>query len=161
MYELYRQRAGAALPEREVIGVDLGQSRDPTAIAVVRRVDVAAGVPPPEPEAVPAAEPAPAVAYAEGSSQWRQTQQEAARPGFALVRHPDPSASIGLGQPGAIPGTWVVPAGAVEDLAAHGFRLIQHIDGDGAPCLAEADSTEPASGQPPAASGVGDHHHGQ
>ena len=35
----YHQHRGIPLPDREVIGVDLGQSRDPTAIAVVRRVE--------------------------------------------------------------------------------------------------------------------------
>jgi hypothetical protein len=50
IYELYRQWAGAAQPEREVIGVDLGQSRDPTAICVVRRVDPFPGVPVATPE---------------------------------------------------------------------------------------------------------------
>jgi hypothetical protein len=65
IYEYYRNLAGAGLPEREVIGVDLGQARDPTAICVVRRVDVAVGIPPPEPD--PEAEPAPAVRYAEAA----------------------------------------------------------------------------------------------
>ena len=35
VFELYRREAGA---ERTVVGVDLGQARDPTAIAVVKRV---------------------------------------------------------------------------------------------------------------------------
>jgi hypothetical protein len=143
IYHYTRQLVGAALPEREVVGVDLGQSRDPTAIAVVRKIDIAAGVKPPEPEPVPQAEPAPAVTYAEGSSQWQQAQQEPARPGFALVRHPDPTASLATGRPGAIPGTWVVPAGAVGDLAAHGFKLVFY--------LAEAAEPDLATGQPPAA----------
>jgi hypothetical protein len=42
IWELYRERALGTLPEREVLGVDLGQSRDPTAIAVVRRVEAIA-----------------------------------------------------------------------------------------------------------------------
>jgi hypothetical protein len=142
IYEYTRQLVGAALPEREVVGVDLGQSRDPTAIAVVRRVDVAAGIVLPEPEAVPPAEPAPPMTYAEGSSQWRQ-EHEPARPGFALIRHPDSGASLASGRPGAIPGTWIVPAGAVDDLQSHGFKLVSY--------LAEAAEPDLASGQPPAA----------
>jgi hypothetical protein len=143
VYEYYRNLAGAGVPEKTVLGVDLGQARDPSAIAVVRKIDIAAGVKPPEPEAVPAAEPAPAVAYAEGSAQWRQAQQEPARPGFALVRHRDPAASLATGQPGATLGEWIVPSGAVEDLAAHGFKLVSYL-----PSTAEA---EPASGQETAA----------
>jgi len=42
IFQLYRQQAaalrGAAEPTRTVLGVDLGQARDPTAIAVVQRV---------------------------------------------------------------------------------------------------------------------------
>jgi hypothetical protein len=52
IFELYRRNAaalsGLPVPDREVVGVDLGQSRDPTAIAVVRRVEPAPGVAPPE-----------------------------------------------------------------------------------------------------------------
>jgi len=66
-FELMRQRAvgSAANEPRYFIGVDLGQSRDHTAIAVVRRVDPA---------------PAPAViapkelTYAQGSLEWQQQQ---------------------------------------------------------------------------------------
>jgi hypothetical protein len=143
VYEYYRGLAGAGVPEREVVGVDLGQSRDPTAICVVRRVDIAAGIVPPEVEPVPPAEPAPAITYAEGSAQWRREHEEPQRPGFALVRHRDPSASLATGRPGAIPGTWVVPASAVDDLAAHGFRLVVY--------LAEAAEPDLATGQPTAA----------
>ena len=37
-FRYYQELAGAVVPPRDVIGVDLGQSRDPTAIAIVRRV---------------------------------------------------------------------------------------------------------------------------
>jgi hypothetical protein len=40
VFEFYRQLAGGEEQPRTVVGVDLGQSRDPTAIAVVRRVPV-------------------------------------------------------------------------------------------------------------------------
>ena len=62
MFELTRQRAlgSAASEPRYYVGVDLGQSRDPTAIAVVRRVD------PPR--------PAPEPTYAPGSLEWEQEQ---------------------------------------------------------------------------------------
>jgi len=38
-FRYYQELAGAVVPPRDVIGVDLGQSRDPTAIAIVRRVE--------------------------------------------------------------------------------------------------------------------------
>jgi hypothetical protein len=38
LFRYYQELAGAVVPPRDVIGVDLGQSRDPTAIAIVRRV---------------------------------------------------------------------------------------------------------------------------
>jgi hypothetical protein len=45
LFELYRQknaqRTGAMLRDREVIGLDLGQSSDPSAVCVVRRVEIA------------------------------------------------------------------------------------------------------------------------
>jgi hypothetical protein len=44
LYEVMRQKAKANQP-RYFIGVDLGQSRDPTAIAVVRRIDLATPAP--------------------------------------------------------------------------------------------------------------------
>ena len=37
-FRYYQELAGAGAQPRDVIGVDLGQSRDPTAIAIVRRV---------------------------------------------------------------------------------------------------------------------------
>ena len=43
IFELYRQRAfestGVTAPPRAVVGVDIGQSRDPTAICVMYRID--------------------------------------------------------------------------------------------------------------------------
>ena len=57
-----RQAMGSKAPEpRYSVGVDLGQSRDPTAIAVVRRVD------PPR--------LAPKPTYAPGSLEWEQEQR--------------------------------------------------------------------------------------
>jgi hypothetical protein len=61
-----RQALGAAVSEpRYYVGLDLGQSRDPTAIAVVRRIEPA---PPP-----PKGRPEPA--YAEGSVEWALQQE--------------------------------------------------------------------------------------
>jgi len=51
---------------RYYVGVDLGQSRDPTAIAVVRRID------PPRP--VPEKEK-PKPNYARGSVEWQEEQR--------------------------------------------------------------------------------------
>jgi hypothetical protein len=67
LYENYRQRATGpkASEPRYYVGVDLGQSRDPTAIAVVRRVD------PPRP--VPEDEK-PKPNYAPGSLEWQEEQ---------------------------------------------------------------------------------------
>ena len=68
LYELMRQQAlGTKASEpRYYVGVDLGQSRDPTAIAVVRRVD------PPRP--VPEG-PKPKPNYAPGSLEWQEEQR--------------------------------------------------------------------------------------
>jgi len=38
IFRYYQKLACPVVPPRDVIGVDLGQSRDPTAIAIVRRV---------------------------------------------------------------------------------------------------------------------------
>ena len=38
LYRYYQELAGAGAKPRDVIGVDLGQTRDPTAIAIVRRM---------------------------------------------------------------------------------------------------------------------------
>jgi hypothetical protein len=93
-------------------------------------------VPPSEPDPRHAAERAPAVTYGEGSAQW-QARQEPARPRFWLVRHADPTASLAVGQPRLVAGTWIVPSDAVDDLTSHGFTLISFL-----PSTAEA---EPAS----------------
>src|SRR5215469_1475735 len=68
LFELMRQQAlgSAASEPRYYVGVDLGQSRDPTAIAVVRRVD------PPTP--VPEKEK-PKPNYAPGSVEWQEEQR--------------------------------------------------------------------------------------
>lgn len=56
IFELYKQNAaalsGLPAPDCDVIGVDLGQSRDATAICVVRRVEPVAGIAPAEPDPV-------------------------------------------------------------------------------------------------------------
>jgi hypothetical protein len=67
-YEWLRWQAmGSKAPEpRYYVGVDLGQSRDPTAIAVVRRVDP----PTPAPE-----DEKPKPIYAPGSLEWEQEQR--------------------------------------------------------------------------------------
>ena len=67
-FETVRQLGlGAKASEpRYYVGVDLGQSRDPTAIAVVRQVD------PPGP--VPEKEK-PKPNYARGSVEWQEEQQ--------------------------------------------------------------------------------------
>jgi hypothetical protein len=65
-----RQAMGSKAPEpRYSVGVDLGQSRDPTAIAVVRRVDP----PRPVPEDDFCLRPKPN--YARGSLEWEQEQR--------------------------------------------------------------------------------------
>jgi hypothetical protein len=74
-FELTRQRAAAlgvpsALGPRYFVGVDLGQSRDPTAIAVVRRV----GLTDPAAAAEPGRKPEPV--YAPGSLEWQRQQAE-------------------------------------------------------------------------------------
>ena len=68
MFELTRQCAlgSAASEPRYFVGVDLGQSRDPTAIAVVRRVDPLRPVP-------EADKPKPS--YAPGSVEWEEEQR--------------------------------------------------------------------------------------
>jgi len=52
---------------RYFVGVDLGQSRDPTAIAVVRRIE------PPAP--VPENDQKPKPCYARGSLEWQEEQR--------------------------------------------------------------------------------------
>ena len=71
-----RQALGLAASEpRYYVGLDLGQSRDPTAIAVVRRLEPA---PPPSPGR-------PEPAYAEGSVEWTQQQEEKLRESAAAL----------------------------------------------------------------------------
>ena len=84
LYELMRQQAlgSAASVPRYYVGVDLGQSRDPTAIAVVRRVD------PPRP--VPEKEK-PKPDYASRSSDVETT----------TLRRDDQTHSTGAGQTAA------------------------------------------------------------
>ena len=68
IFEYYRRLAtGTKTREpRYVVGLDLGQSRDPTAIAVVRRVD--------PPKSVPENEK-PKPNYAPGSVEWQEEQR--------------------------------------------------------------------------------------
>ncbi|MBO0718355.1 MAG: hypothetical protein J2P55_13600, partial [Rhizobiales bacterium] len=68
LFEYYRQLATGtkASEPRYFVGLDLGQSRDPTAIAVVRRID------PPRP--VPEDEK-PKPNYAPGSVEWAEEQR--------------------------------------------------------------------------------------
>ena len=68
IWELTRRQAtgSAASEPRYFVGVDLGQSRDPTAIAVVRRVDP----PTPVPE-----DQKPKPNYAPGSVEWEEEQR--------------------------------------------------------------------------------------
>ena len=70
-YELMRQQAmgSTASEPRYFVGVDLGQSRDPTAIAVVRRVEP----PRPVPEDDLGRRPKPN--YAPGSVEWQEEQR--------------------------------------------------------------------------------------
>jgi len=71
MFELTRQRAlgSAASEPRYYVGVDLGQSRDPTAIAVVRRVE------PPAPVLEDDFGRKPKPEYAHGSVEWEEEQR--------------------------------------------------------------------------------------
>ena len=75
-YELARRLAGGVEAPRTVIGVDIGQSRDPTAIAVVRRVPAATVTPEYDDDRQRSrAMPQPgSVEY----EQWRQEQQQRA-----------------------------------------------------------------------------------
>ena len=75
--EAMRWRMMGSMPSepRYFVGVDLGQSRDPTAIAVVRRVD------PPRP--VPE-DQKPKPNYAPGSVEWEEEQQRCRKNEAAL-----------------------------------------------------------------------------
>ena len=70
--EYYRQRATVtkASEPRYFVGLYLGQSRDPTAIAVVRRVD------PPRPAPL---DEKPKPNYAPGSVEWEEEQRRRMR----------------------------------------------------------------------------------
>jgi hypothetical protein len=72
IYEYYRQEATGtkASEPRYFVGLDLGQSRDPTAIAVVRRVD------PPRPAPL---DEKPKPNYARGSVEWEEEQRRRMR----------------------------------------------------------------------------------
>jgi hypothetical protein len=65
---LLRVRDGTAGEPRYCVGVDLGQSRDPTAIAVVRRVE------PPRPVSADDSALKPKPYYAPGSVEWFEEQ---------------------------------------------------------------------------------------
>jgi hypothetical protein len=69
IFDLYRQRAGGA-PTTMHIGLDIGQSRDPTAVAIVRKVanPTAADL-----VSMPLAEP-PQKVYQPGSVEWAAAQ---------------------------------------------------------------------------------------
>jgi hypothetical protein len=72
--ELTRRRAAAlgvqsAIGPRYFVGVDLGQSRDPTAIAIVRRVELA------DPAAAVEAGRKPEPVYAVGCLEWQRQQE--------------------------------------------------------------------------------------
>src|SRR5215472_13862886 len=73
VFEFTRRMAmGAAASEpRYFVGVDLGQSRDPSAIAIVRRVDEPA---PEDLVAMPVARNEPI--YAKGSLEWQRQQEQ-------------------------------------------------------------------------------------
>jgi hypothetical protein len=73
-FEATRRRAAAlgvqsAIGPRYFVGVDLGQSRDPTAIAVVRRVELT------DPAAAAEAGRNPEPVYAPGSVEWQRQQE--------------------------------------------------------------------------------------
>jgi hypothetical protein len=79
MFEFMRRQAalltGADEPSKMVVGVDLGQAHDPTAIAVIRRVPTwrIEELPDPPP---PPRRPAVATTYAIGSIEWAREQAE-------------------------------------------------------------------------------------
>ena len=68
-FEAMRLRAGVSAP-RYFVGLDLGQARDPSAIAIVRRVDEPA---PEDLVAMPVARNEPT--YAVGSLEWQRQQE--------------------------------------------------------------------------------------
>src|SRR5690349_9142791 len=77
-FEAMRTRLeGSGAAPRYFVGVDLGQARDPTAIAVVRRVGTS--------EPVEAVMPKPEIQIARGSLEW-QRQQERLQEGAEKLR---------------------------------------------------------------------------
>jgi hypothetical protein len=73
-FENTRRRSAAlgnplAIGPRYFVGVDLGQSRDPTAIAIVRRVELA------DPAAAAEAGRKPEPTYARGCVEWQRQQE--------------------------------------------------------------------------------------
>lgn len=86
IFELYRRQSqeltGMADQPRTVLGVDLGQSHDPTAIAVVRRVPGWRAEERPAPPAKPLRRP-PELVYAPGSIIEHARQQEERSPAAA------------------------------------------------------------------------------
>jgi hypothetical protein len=82
MFELYRRQAAelAGIEEapQTAVGVDLGQARDPTAIAVIRRVPATRIEKRPDRPAPPSAS-GPIVVYARGSMEWQAQEEERLR----------------------------------------------------------------------------------
>jgi hypothetical protein len=78
MFEYYRREAaklsGSAETPRMVVGVDLGQAHDPTAVAVIRRVPTWRIEERPDPS--PPRRPPVATTYAIGSVEWAREQAE-------------------------------------------------------------------------------------
>jgi hypothetical protein len=79
LFDLYRHRAGGVLPDREVVGVDLGQAADPTAICVVRRTELQPGMAIPQVGPLPVDAGPPAPVYAKGSLEYARAELEKKR----------------------------------------------------------------------------------
>jgi hypothetical protein len=79
IFELYRREAaklaGADEPSKMVVGVDLGQAHDPTAIAVVRRVPIWRIEELPDPPPPPLRRSAVPTTYAIGSVEYAEQQK--------------------------------------------------------------------------------------
>jgi hypothetical protein len=101
IYRYYERLARGEEQPRTVVGVDLGQSRDPTAIAVVRRVPVSrVEERAPRPALVEqAARPRVETTYAPGSLEYMQQQleQQEARQRAAAEAAADPGCPITCG----------------------------------------------------------------
>ena len=78
MFELMRRQValltGADELSKMVVGVDLGQAHDPTAIAVIRRVPTWRIEELPDPPPPPPRRPAVPTPYAIGSVEWAREQ---------------------------------------------------------------------------------------